>query len=123
MSATMETQFTSGIKELAAECLNASADNISINQITGDASTRAYFRAQTDNNSVIIALYNAPFDERVRAVDRLAAAESQSPVARLTFASDPCAHIETTILFREAGLPVPRVLASSGEDHVLFIED
>lgn len=123
MSATMETQFTSGIKELAAECLNASADNISINQITGDASTRAYFRAQANTNSVIIALYNAPFDERVRAVDRLAAAEAQNPAARLTFASDPCAHIETTILFREAGLPVPRVLGSSGAGHVLFIED
>jgi aminoglycoside/choline kinase family phosphotransferase len=119
----METHLLSRIKELAAECLKASADHISVSKVTGDASTRAYFRAQTDDNSVIVAIYNAPFDERIRAVDRLAAAESQSPAARLTFASDPCAHIETTILFREAGLPVPRVLASSGEDHAMFIED
>jgi N-acetylmuramate 1-kinase len=119
----METHLLSRIKELAAECLNASADHISVSKVTGDASTRAYFRAQTDDNSVIVAVYNEPFDEQVRAVERLTAAENQSPVARLTFASDPCAHIETTILFREAGLPVPRVLGSSGADHMLFIED
>jgi N-acetylmuramate 1-kinase len=123
MSAIMETQLLSRIKELAAECLNASADNVSISKVTGDASTRAYFRAKADDGSVIIALYNAPFDERVPAVERLAAAEAQNPAARLTFASDPCAHIETTSLFREAGLPVPRVVASSGEDHAMFIED
>jgi len=123
MSAKMETHLLSRIKELAAECLKASADNINISKVMGDASTRAYFRAQTDDSSVIISLYNAPFDERVWAVERLAAAEAQNPAARLTFASDPCAHIETTVLFREAGLPVPRVLASSGADHVLFIED
>ncbi len=123
MSAIVETYLSSRITELAAECLNTSASNVNISKVTGDASTRAYFRAKANDNSVIIALYNAPFDERVPAVERLAAAEAQNPAARLTFASDPCAHIETTALFREAGLPVPRVQASCGEEHVMFIED
>jgi N-acetylmuramate 1-kinase len=119
----METHLSSRIRELAAECLQASVGDITISNVTGDASTRAYFRAKANHKSVIIALYNAPFDERVPAVERLVTAEAQNPAARLTFASDPCAHIETTALFREAGLPVPRVLASSGKDNALFIED
>jgi N-acetylmuramate 1-kinase len=123
MSALIETDLSSRIKESAAECLKVSVDDLTISKVTGDASTRAYFRARANDNSVIIALYNAPFDERVRAADRLLAAEAGNPAARLTFASDPCAHIETTALFREANLPVPRVLASSGEDHALFLED
>jgi aminoglycoside/choline kinase family phosphotransferase len=119
----METDLSSRIKEFAAECLQASVGDLTVSKVTGDASTRAYFRARANDKSVIIALYNAPFDERVPAADRLLAAETSSPAARLTFASDPCAHIETTALFREAGLPVPRVLAASGEDRVMFIED
>jgi N-acetylmuramate 1-kinase len=119
----METQLLTRIKELAAECLKTSAGEITISKVTGDASTRAYFRAKAGDASVIITIYNAPFDERMSAVERLAAAQAQNPAARLTFASDPCAHIETTMLFREAGLPVPAVLASSGEDQAMFIED
>jgi aminoglycoside/choline kinase family phosphotransferase len=124
MSAIVETPLSVRIKELAAECLQASVHDVTISKVTGDASTRAYFRARAnDGGSVIIALYSAPFDERVCAADRLRAAEAASPAARLTFANDPCAHIETTAIFLEAGLPVPRLLASSGQDRVLVLED
>ena len=123
MSALMDTHLSSRIKEFAAECLHASVGDLTISRVTGDASTRVYFRAKANDKSLIIALYNAPFDEQVRAADRLLAAEASNPSARLTFASDPCAHIETTALFREANLPVPRVLASSGAERAMFIED
>ena len=123
MSVIVETYLSSRISELAAECLNASADEVSISKVTGDASTRAYFRAKANEHSIIIALYNAPFDERECAADRLLAAEVNNPATRLTFANDPCAHIETTAIFREAHLPVPCILASSGENNAMFIED
>src|SRR5262249_2495493 len=51
------------------------------------------------------------------------AAEVDNPSARLTFASDPCAYIEVTGLFLDAGLPVPRIIASSGINRAIFIED
>lgn len=128
MSSKVEQTLSPRIIEMAAQCLNleaARAGEVSITRVTGDASTRAYFRARRkeDEGSVIIALYGEPFDERLRAVDRLAAAEVNNPAARLTFANDPCAQIETTLLFLDAGLPVPRILASSGEDAAIFLED
>lgn len=109
--------------EMAASHLDRAVNEINITQLTGDASTRVYFRAATDTASVIITLYGEPFDERQLAVDRLAEMEKSNPAARLTFASDPCAHIEVTRLLLEAELPVPRVLSVSGADRVVFIED
>ncbi|MBI3653657.1 MAG: phosphotransferase [Acidobacteria bacterium] len=123
MNAIVETPLSTRIHELAAASLQTSVNEIAISKVTGDASTRAYFRATAATGSVIIALYSAPFDERLSASDRLAAAEAHSPAARLTFANDPCAHIETTAIFLQAGLPVPRLLAASGEDCVLLLED
>jgi aminoglycoside/choline kinase family phosphotransferase len=111
------------IAELVSRYLNASIADVSIARLTGDASTRSYFRASTPQESLIVALYGATFDETVRAVDRLAEAEAANPAARLTFANDPCAHIEVTALFLEAGLPVPAVLKSLGRDSMMFIED
>jgi aminoglycoside/choline kinase family phosphotransferase len=123
MSALVETHLSVRIRELAAECLGASVNDVTISKVTGDASTRAYFRAKANDHSIIIALYGAPFDERVCAAERLVIAEANSPAARLTFANDPCAHIETTAIFLEAELPVPRILASSGADSILLIQD
>lgn len=111
------------IAELVSRYLNASIDDVSIARLTGDASTRSYFRASTPRDSLIVALYAAPFNETVRAVDRLAEAEATNPAARLTFANDPCAHIEVTTLFLEAGLPVPAVLKSLGSDSMMLIDD
>ncbi|HXG93810.1 MAG TPA: phosphotransferase [Blastocatellia bacterium] len=123
MTSPAEMNPSSVISETAARYFNAPAEQISITKLTGDASTRAYYRAQSGGTSVIVALYSAPFDETERAADRLAKLEAANPSARLTFANDPCAHIEVTTLLLKAGLPVPRILASSGDDAVLLIED
>jgi aminoglycoside/choline kinase family phosphotransferase len=56
-------------------------------------------------------------------VQRLATAEASDPSARLTFANDPCAHIEVTGLLIGAGISVPRVLTTSGVDAAMLIED
>src|SRR5215471_12893732 len=92
---------------LAAAHFGAPVSEITITRVTGDASTRTYFRAHHNDSTVIVAQYGSPFDETIPASDRLAAAEAANPSARLTFANDPCAHIEVTELFRRAGLPVP----------------
>lgn len=123
MNAINENRLSARAIEMAAAHLNCSTNKINITQLTGDASTRIYFRAGAGDASVIITLYGEPFDERQLAADRLAAMEAANPAARLTFASDPCAHIEVTGLLLEAGLPVPRVLSVSGADRVMFIED
>ena len=126
MSSQVETSLSPHITELAAQCLDASPGDVTITKIAGDASTRAYFRASAPSGmtrTAVIALYNQPFDERLSALDRLRAAEAENPAARLTFASDPCAHIETTAIFLEAGLPVPRILASAGADAAMFLQD
>jgi hypothetical protein len=109
--------------ELAARYLNTPVRELSLTRVTGDASTRSYFRARSNTSSIIIALYGAPFDEAQSAADRLAKLEAVNPSARLTFASDPCAYIEVTHLLSRAGLPVPRVLATDGARAVILIED
>ncbi len=123
MVSTVETDPSPLVARLTARHLNVSVDELTVARLTGDASTRSYFRAETPDASVVIALYGAPFDETERAVDRLARAEASNPSARLTFANDPCAHIEVTALLLEAGLPVPPVLATSGAEAVMLIED
>jgi len=45
------------------------------------------------------------------------------PASRLTFANDPCAHIEVTELFLAAGLRVPRVMSVWGGEGALLVED
>lgn len=118
-----DKKLSSNVIEMAASQLGAPINEINITQLTGDASTRVYFRAEALDASVIITLYGEPFDESQRAADRLRNMEASNPSARLTFASDPCAHIEVTGLLLEAGLPVPRVLSASGADAAMFIED
>jgi aminoglycoside/choline kinase family phosphotransferase len=125
MATVLETDRSSSVAQLAARQLNVPAKNLNITKLTGDASSRCYFRAETEGStsSVVIAIYSAAFDETEGAVARLARAEATNPSARLTFANDPCAHIEVTALLIEAGLPVPPVLATSGADAMMLIED
>lgn len=118
-----EKKLSAKVIDLVASHLGAPAGEIKITQLTGDASTRVYFRAEAAQASVIVTLYGEPFDESQPTADRLASMEAMNPSARLTFASDPCAHIEVTGLLLEAGLPVPRVLAVSGKHAVMLIED
>ena len=70
--------------EIAARHLNAAPADLLITRLSGDASTRSYFRAQTAGASVIVALYAEPFDERERAASRLARLEAENPAVRLT---------------------------------------
>ena len=119
----LEKDPSQKIAELVARYLDTSIADISVARLTGDASTRSYFRASSPNNSLIVALYAAPFDETECAVERLAKAEADNPSARLTFANDPCAHIEVTSLLLEADLPVPEVLLAVGSEAMMLIED
>lgn len=115
--------LSSGALEVAAQCLKLSAGELQVSRLTGDASSRSYFRTSAGGRSVIASLYSSPFDEHESAaarLDRLAAAE---PNARLTFANDPSAHVEVTRLFLEAGVPVPGVLGVSGLERVIIFED
>jgi aminoglycoside/choline kinase family phosphotransferase len=123
MASQIETDPTFAMTRLAASHLNAPQDAVSITRLAGDASTRLYFRAEAVGASVVIALYPEPFNENERAIDFLARAEVSNPTARMTFASNPCAHIEATELFLETGLPVPRVLETAGSDAIMVIED
>jgi len=108
---------------LAARYLQQPVDQLSITRLTGDASTRSYFRAGTTAESVIVALYSESFDETERAVDRLAKCEASNPSARLTFANDPCAHIEVTGLLQEAEVVVPQLIGVSGAESAIVIQD
>ena len=123
MTSTTETNFPPATAEFVARHLNARAEELSFTKVTGDASTRSYYRARSSVASAIIALYSSPFDETESASERLAKLESVNPSARLTFASDPCAYIEVTHLLSEAGLPVPRIIGTDGASAIILIED
>ncbi|MEW6210862.1 MAG: phosphotransferase [Acidobacteriota bacterium] len=123
MTSTPERTLSARIIEMAGGHLDAPADQLIITRLTGDASTRSYFRVASSAASLVIALYDEPFDETERAINRLERAERMNPSARLTFANDPCAHIEVTDLFLEAGLPVPLLVGVSGEEAAIMIED
>jgi aminoglycoside/choline kinase family phosphotransferase len=119
-------KLPASVIEMAARRLKLSASELTIAQLTGDASARTYFRIKSKVSSelsIIVALYGEPFDESERACDRLARLEQINPAARLVFANDPCAHIEVTELLIEAGLRVPRITDACGKDAALLIED
>ena len=118
-----EGRLSPNLIELAARQLNARAEEMTVVALTGDASTRAYYRARAGQSTLVISIYQEPFDESERVIDRLERMEAANPTARLTFANDPCAHIEATRLFLEAGLPVPRIIAVSGPDCAMLFED
>jgi hypothetical protein len=121
MTSILQTPST--VERLAAYHLGASVEELAIAKLIGDASNRSYFRARARASSVIVLRYGDAFDETERAVYRLAKLEAANESARLTFANDPCAHIEVTNLLIEAGLPVPRMIAVSGPDALMLIED
>lgn len=123
MNPTIEPDVLATITRLAAGYFESPPDRLSIERVTGDASTRVYFRARAGKASVIIVVYRSPFDQSERSSDRLARLEADNPSARLTFANDPCAHIEVTTLFLNARLPVPQVVFVSGADGAMLIED
>lgn len=121
MGSTLDN--SSAIVRLASRHFNTSVEEVTVTRLAGDASTRSYFRARVPEASVIVVVYSEPFDENERAADRLIKAEAANPAARLTFANDPCAHIEVTNLLLGSGLPVPPVLAVSGTGGSMLIKD
>jgi N-acetylmuramate 1-kinase len=123
MSSTVEADLYGQLAFLAGPHLNEQAERLTVTRLTGDASTRAYFRVQSDRASLVVALYSEHFDESERASDRLARIEALDPSSRLTFANDPCAHMEVTQLFLDTGLAVPRILTASGSTRALLLED
>jgi aminoglycoside/choline kinase family phosphotransferase len=123
MSTTVEANIPDRIAELAAPHLNTSPDHVTLTKLAGDASTRLYFRAGANGASLIAALYTEPFDEQELASDRLTRQAAKDPARRLSFANDPCAHVEVSRLFLDGGLPVPRILGVSGSDRLLLLED
>jgi aminoglycoside/choline kinase family phosphotransferase len=126
VTAITKPKLPTSIIEKAAGYLRASAEDLIIVQLTGDASARTYLRVRPrtrPESSIIVALYGEPFDELERACDRLTRLEQSNADARLVFANDPCAHIEVTELLTEAGLRVPRIIDVCGKDAAMIIED
>jgi aminoglycoside/choline kinase family phosphotransferase len=119
----MEIPYPYILRVLAGRHLKAAAEDVQIIRLTGDASTRAYFRAVAAEQTLIVSLYPEPFDESCAAIEVIKGLEASNPSARLTYASNPLAHIEATTLFRAAGLPVPRIFATSGADGLILFED
>jgi hypothetical protein len=70
-----------------------------IDRLTGDASTRQYFRVHIETGTLVAAVYQEQFDP----------------------AEQPFCNI--TELFAASGLPVPKVIASSGRYAVILLED
>ena len=118
--------LSDAVKQTSAACLNSTTSELVVTRLTGDASTRSYFRARLrrgDSHGIVIAAYAAPFDETQSAAARLEQLERDKPGARLSFANDPCAHVEVTRLLEEEGLPVPGILATLGREGAMFFED
>lgn len=126
MALNREPELPPSLLALLRERFGWAAECLIVERLSGDASARSYFRvrqSRAQDQTIIVALYRSPFDERERALERLIKLERISPGARLTFANDPCAHIEVTELFANAGLPVPRIFAALGSAGALLIED
>ncbi|HEY6332883.1 MAG TPA: phosphotransferase, partial [Blastocatellia bacterium] len=127
--------ISDAVLELASRLLAASPNDLAVSKLAGDASSRIYYRIARSHNqngstgqngnaeSLVLVQYAGPFDEAESAAQRLSTLELASPSARLTFASDPCAQIEVTRLFLEAGLPVPRIAGVDGDEGVILFED
>jgi hypothetical protein len=88
------------VRDYVARYSCCRAEEIAVERLTGDASTRQYFRtALPDGRSFIIARYPEPFD--------------------------PASHsyCDVTKLFLVAGLPVPRLFDVNGELGMMLQED
>ncbi|MGH9831311.1 MAG: phosphotransferase, partial [Blastocatellia bacterium] len=110
---------------MATKILDCDSKELEASQVSGDASSRCYFRLRKGQGgrTVIAAVYPEPFDETESAVGRLTHLETVNQLARLSFANDPCSHLEATDLFARAGLPVPAVLGVSGSQRTILLED
>lgn len=94
------TQTAATIRSCLAEVYNRPPEEIGIEPISGDASTRQYFRARLDDGrSFIVAKYPEAFDP------------------------ETLNYCDVTRLFHAAGLPVPQLHHASGPLGLIVQED
>lgn len=101
MSSRLETraQLDPALEAFLGERFGPRAREVGVTPLTGDASTRRYFRLDDGRASSVLALYPESFD----------AAASPFVVVRELFAG--------------FGLPVPRILDQDGARGILLLED
>ncbi|MBI4468470.1 MAG: phosphotransferase [Acidobacteria bacterium] len=100
MSREQLDRVSSTVRGYVAEYCGGREDDIRIQPITGDASTRQYFRALlSDGRSFVVAHYPEPFDPGT------------------------LNYCDVTHLFLAGGLPVPKLLDASGERGMILQED
>ncbi|HYM00537.1 MAG TPA: phosphotransferase [Blastocatellia bacterium] len=123
-SSSSTEDIQEGALEAASSVLGCAAIELATSKLSGDASSRCYFRLRRcDGESIVAAVYPEPFDETEPASRRLSRFESVNQLARLTFANDPCAHLEATEVLAKGELPVPKVLGVSGRERCVLLED
>jgi hypothetical protein len=88
------------VREYAGDFFCTDPEDIAVEKLTGDASTRRYFRLRLpDGKTFIVACYAEPFDP----------------------ATHP--YCDVTALFRSAGLPVPDLLDVDGPRAMMLVQD
>jgi len=88
------------VRDYTARFFRVGAEEISVVKLTGDASTRVYFRVHLpEGRTYVIARYGEPFD----------------PVAH--------PYCDVTELFACAGLPVPELIDVNGKEGMMLQQD
>lgn len=94
-----------------------------IEPLSGDVSTRRYFRVWSSGTTLIACLYPEPFDEREPARQRWLRLCAADESMRLGFASDPVAFLETTAWLTAVRVPVPRIREVAGASGCIIMDD
>jgi N-acetylmuramate 1-kinase len=95
----LQTNCDPRIESFFALRLGPRAAELVVETLTGDASSRRYFRIRDGGASSVLALYPEPFD------------------------AASCAFVVVRDLFAGFGLPVPEILARDGPRGILLLED
>jgi N-acetylmuramate 1-kinase len=127
-AATLPSDGAEALEEwmarLASRELWIVPDAISVTRLSGDASTRRYFRVSYPAGSAVAVLYPVGFNAGESSLDRLERWCEEHPSDGLvTFANDPLCQVELTALFEGRGIPVPAVIAVADRESVIFLED
>lgn len=101
-NAPTEDLSTKRVRGYAARYLGVTPEQITVNGLTPDASTRKYFRISTADDpqeTLIVSLYPAPFNPHDNSF------------------------LDVTRLFEHANLPVPKILDVAGTEGIILQED
>jgi N-acetylmuramate 1-kinase len=97
---------------------------ISVLRLSGDASTRSYFRIAYPAGSAVAVLYPVGFNAGESSVERLERwCEERPDDGLVTFANDPLCQVELTALFESRGIPVPAIVTVADRHSIIFLED